>query len=517
MASSPARSAGEGTSVSSVAGASPSTGLLGIPPAASRGPVLTGISDLGCWLRPPRLPLIPPPKTPRCPRPAAPAVSAAPLPPRPAGIHGVRPPRGGPQVIAPSRADLLVPTASTATFGPVAAAVVSVTAGPHWWRGLGFPAPASARPASLSARWRSPQPLRREMAADVLALVATALAAASPGGVPGRQVPALLQAASVLAGRGASSRERRKRQRQSREPVYHSPPGRVPACLRPRHQQRFRRTQRQAAPSLRSGVVAVASLPQPRPQQPQPSPAVTGMQPTPVPFDTPPRSHPPPQVAAVQAVAPQPARLSRSQRRQQSRQRTLPTPSQPFVSPPAPSSSPQPQQLRQSPPAAPHPRPQQHQQPPPNQFPLPQPQLHQPPAPQVQPFPPIPRAPRAAAAPVAATPLHIEQHVMHVGTCLTLLSYVLDQLHMCLARQSLAVGGMVPSEQSAAVAAATEMLHYLPLIGLVPGAPGAALGPGPGAMMRLAESTQQAPLGLVSAAASVLRWMDGRLCWILAE
>ncbi|CAI5934675.1 unnamed protein product [Closterium sp. NIES-65] len=79
------------------------------------------------------------------------------------------------------------------------------------------------------------------------------------------------------------------------------------------------------------------------------------------------------------------------------------------------------------------------------------------------------------------------------------------------------VGGMLPSEQSAAVSAAREMLHYLPLIGLVQGAPGAALGPGPGAMLRLAESAQGAPLGLVSAAASVLRWMDGRLCWILSE
>ncbi|CAI5521913.1 unnamed protein product [Closterium sp. Naga37s-1] len=153
MASSPARSAGEGTSVSFVAGAPPSAGLLGIPPAASaspvwgsglflllgassssneissEGPVLTGISDLGGWLRPPLPPLIPPRKTPRCPRPAAPAVSAAPLPPRPAGIHGVRPPRGGPQVIAPSRADRLVPTAAAATFVPAAAAVVLVTAG----------------------------------------------------------------------------------------------------------------------------------------------------------------------------------------------------------------------------------------------------------------------------------------------------------------------------------------------------------------------------------------------------
>ncbi|CAI5946860.1 unnamed protein product [Closterium sp. NIES-65] len=84
-------------------------------------------------------------------------------------------------------------------------------------------------------------------------------------------------------------------------------------------------------------------------------------------------------------------------------------------------------------------------------------------------------------------------------------------------KPGLEIGGMLPAEQSAAVAAATEMLHYLPLIGLVQGAPGAALGPGPRAMVRLAESARGSPLGLVSAAASVLRWMDGRLCWILAE
>ncbi|CAI5959291.1 unnamed protein product [Closterium sp. NIES-65] len=124
--------------------------------------------------------------------------------------------------------------------------------------------------------------------------------------------------------------------------------------------------------------------------------------------------------------------------------------------------------------------------------------------------------PAAATSPRALPPL-VEQRVVHVGTCLTLMSYILDQLHVCLARKGLEVGGMLPAERSAAVAAATEMLHYLPLIGLVPDAPGAALGPGPRVVVRLAESAREGPLGLVSAAASVLHWIDGRLCWILAK
>ncbi|CAI5963933.1 unnamed protein product [Closterium sp. NIES-65] len=350
MASSAARSAGEGTSVSSVAGASPSAGLLGIPPAAT--PPLPPFQPLRCHRGPPAstacgLPVV----VPRLSLPAVPTSSSLqPL---------------------PLRSSPLLPLS-----------YLSLPA-PHWWRGLGFPAPASARPASLSARWRSPQPLRREMAADALALVATALAAASPGGVPGRQVPALLQAASVLAGRGASSRERRKRRRQSREPVYHSPPDRVRACS---SGSGGRTTAGEVKPPSEAAAVSAADTPPTVPAVCVPSCAILV-----------------PSAAAAASVS---------------------------------SSS---------------------------------------------------AAPSASAALAAA------------------------------AKPSLDVGGMVPSEQSAAVAAATEMLHYLPLIGLVPGAPGAALGPGPGAMMRLAESAQQAPLGLVSAAASVLRWMDGRLCWILAE
>ncbi|CAI5983374.1 unnamed protein product, partial [Closterium sp. NIES-64] len=114
-------------------------------------------------------------------------------------------------------------------------------------------------------------------------------------------------------------------------------------------------------------------------------------------------------------------------------------------------------------------------------------------------------------------PTLVEQRVMHVGSCLTLLSYVLDQLHVSLVQQEVQIGAMQPAEQTAAVAAAEELKHYLPLIGFVPGSPGAALGPGPGALARLAESAQEDPLDLVAAAASVLRWLDGRLCWVLVE
>ncbi|CAI5978145.1 unnamed protein product [Closterium sp. NIES-65] len=90
-------------------------------------------------------------------------------------------------------------------------------------------------------------------------------------------------------------------------------------------------------------------------------------------------------------------------------------------------------------------------------------------------------------------------------------------LHVSLVQQEVQIGAMQPAEQTAAVAAAEELKHYLPLIGFVPGSPGAALGPGPGALVRLAESAQEDPLDLVAAAASILRWLDGRLCWVLVE
>ncbi|CAI5948125.1 unnamed protein product [Closterium sp. NIES-64] len=352
------------------------------------------------------------------------------------------------------------------------------------------------------------------MANDALALVATALAEASPGGVPGDQVPALLRAASVLAGLEAPfSRGRRRQSRQLRGPVYRSPPGRVPACLRLRQLHRFRRPHRRPAHPPRSGLRPVPLSPQSPPQ-----PVQTPLQAPVTPSAPPPRSVPEPLVVPSPPVAVpggwERVRLSRRQRQRQARQaQQQPSSQLPQQQPP-----PAPQQL--------HPQP---SRPPLSQTPLrhfplsPRPQPPRPPSspvppapPDVQLFPHVPRDPHVAAH-VVATPFHVEQRVMHVGTCLTLLSYVLDQLHVCLARQGVEVGGMLPSEQSAAVSAAREMLHYLPLIGLVQGAPGAALGSGPGAMLRLAESAQGAPLGLVSAAASVLRWMDGRLCWIRSE
>ncbi|CAI5503697.1 unnamed protein product [Closterium sp. Naga37s-1] len=94
---------------------------------------------------------------------------------------------------------------------------------------------------------RAPLP---EMTSAALALVAVALAEASPGGVPGRQVPALLRAVLALAGLETSSppsRERRGQSRCSRNPVYCPPAGRAPACLRSRQQQTFVRTQRRSA------------------------------------------------------------------------------------------------------------------------------------------------------------------------------------------------------------------------------------------------------------------------------
>ncbi|CAI5984037.1 unnamed protein product [Closterium sp. NIES-64] len=106
----------------------------------------------------------------------------------------------------------------------------------------------AARPTPIGRPHTIPRP-GASMTTDALALVAVALAKASPGGVPGSQVPALLQAASALAGPSASSSSLlgpQQRPHRSRAPSYHPPSGRASACLRPRRQQRFQRTQRQA-------------------------------------------------------------------------------------------------------------------------------------------------------------------------------------------------------------------------------------------------------------------------------
>ncbi|CAI5486604.1 unnamed protein product [Closterium sp. Naga37s-1] len=103
------------------------------------------------------------------------------------------------------------------------------------------------------------------MADGALGLVASALADAIPGEAPGDQVPGLLRAFAVLAGRGSSSQSsrgrrgglaRRGRRGGSHQPVYHSPPGRTHAFLRPRQQQSALPA---AAPSSSAGSVAAVA------------------------------------------------------------------------------------------------------------------------------------------------------------------------------------------------------------------------------------------------------------------
>ncbi|CAI5528674.1 unnamed protein product [Closterium sp. Naga37s-1] len=75
--------------------------------------------------------------------------------------------------------------------------------------------------SALSLYPRHSLPVRSAMAAGALALVASALADAIPGGAPGGQVPALLRVAAALA-EGGLDRERDQRCRR-RSPVYRSP------------------------------------------------------------------------------------------------------------------------------------------------------------------------------------------------------------------------------------------------------------------------------------------------------
>ncbi|CAI5991535.1 unnamed protein product [Closterium sp. NIES-65] len=205
--------------------------------------------------------------------------------------------------------------------------------------------PLSADPPTPWASMVAPLPM---MAADALALVAVALAEASPVGVLGRQVPALLLAVSALAGLESSSppsHERRGQSRRSRNPIYRSPPGRAPAYLRPRQQQAFRRTQRQPSRPPRSGLRSVPPLQQtsPLPTQQLPQVPVTRTAP-PLPSvpERQPASGSPP--AEVLLGGWKKVRLSCRQRQQQSRHQTLAPPQ----SPPPPR-----QQPCQSPPAAP--------------------------------------------------------------------------------------------------------------------------------------------------------------------
>ncbi|CAI5522688.1 unnamed protein product [Closterium sp. Naga37s-1] len=199
--------------------------------------------------------------------------------------------------------------------------------------------PVALFPPGSTLPRRFPLFLVPQMEVDALAIVATALAHSSPGGVPGRQAPALLRAASALAGHGASSRPSRGRRvqgRRSRDPVFRSPPGRAPACLRPRQRQMFRRSQLPPMPPPRSGR-RPGSLPRSQQSSPQPTPLPV---PTLVTQTTsPPRTvpDPPPDPAPASAVvAPggwQSVKLSRRQKRRQFCQ-PAPMLSQPPLAPP---------------------------------------------------------------------------------------------------------------------------------------------------------------------------------------
>ncbi|CAI5991533.1 unnamed protein product [Closterium sp. NIES-65] len=214
-----------------------------------------------------------------------------------------------------------------------------------------------------------------------------------------------------------------------------------------------------------------------------------------------PRPDSAPQPSTVQPVGWQRVKLSRRQRQRQNRQQAPGLPPSLLQT--------QQQQLPQAP-----------LQPPSWSIPAP-PSFHRklyggPSVP--RPWEPVtpPAQPPPAVVP-GEPPIRVKQCVMHVGTCMTLLSYVLDQLHVTLVQQEVQIKAMQPAEQAAMVAVAEELQHYLPLIGFVPGSRGAALTPGPGALARLADSAQEDPLDLAAAAASVLPWLDGRLCWILVE
>ncbi|CAI5961996.1 unnamed protein product [Closterium sp. NIES-64] len=109
-------------------------------------------------------------------------------------------------------------------------------------------------------------------------------------------------------------------------------------------------------------------------------------------------------------------------------------------------------------------------------------------------------------SPPAERALRVEQRVSNVGTCLTLVVDVLDQLG-AYQRRTRHPGALPPmlsgQEQTVAVASAVQILQMLPEIGFVPGSPGSALGPGPAALRRLVLAALQAPLDIVPAVASV--------------
>ncbi|CAI7826192.1 unnamed protein product, partial [Closterium sp. NIES-53] len=461
-----------------------------------------------------------------------------------------RPPPRAPRIGAPSPVRLL-------TFRPPRSACGALPAGIHG-DCVCLVSPILGRP---------------QMEVDALAIVATALAHSSPGGDPGRQFPALLRAASALAGHGSSRpfRERRAQGRRSGNPVFRSPPGRARACLRLRQQQMFRCSQRPPIPPPRPGR-RPGSLPrsQQSPLQPTPPPLPAPVtQTTPPPQSVPnPLSGPAPASAVVPPGGWQRVKLSRHQKRRQFRQ-PAPMPSQPPLAPPRQQPRPlqppsthsplrrfplPPQPPPPHPPASPAPQPSSSAAPSPAPLECPQlflggrripipwevmgylraeeaPDVQSPPPstqpssppPPVSPDPSPPPSPEGISlpgSPPRSRAYRITQRVGHVGTCLTLLAMVLNQLHLFQLWQMRP--GEVPPvlsalEQEEGVAAAMQMLEMLPLIGLVPDSPGAALGPGPAALRRLVLPALKAPRDVVPPATSMLRWMDGWLSWILAE
>ncbi|CAI5965683.1 unnamed protein product [Closterium sp. NIES-65] len=347
---------------------------------------------------------------------------------------------------------------------------------------------------------RSPCCLYPLMGDGALGLVASALADAIPGGAPGDQVPGLLRAFAVLAGRGSSSQSsrgrrggppRHGRRGGSHQPVYHFPPGRTHAFLRPRQQQSFRRTRRQSF------------LPPPLPRPPRS--LVPGSSPPPpllpqaqLPPSQPSSSPLQPQSPSVLQAAPPPSSS------------TLPSaPSAPAVVLPAST----------APPALP-----------PSELP----QLFL--GGREIPIPwEVLSTPQPAAAPAASAaaldepwsrweecpPLErlrrVEQRVATVGTVLELLASVLDQLHSGLLRGRVACPPLSKRQRAVVVTAARRVMGSLPEMGLETGSPGVGSGPGPSAVRRLASSVRRVPLDLVPVAAVMLRWLDGRLALILAD
>ncbi|CAI7764675.1 unnamed protein product [Closterium sp. NIES-53] len=304
------------------------------------------------------------------------------------------------------------------------------------------------------------------MAVDATAIVASVLAEASPGGVPGGQGQALHRAASTLAGRGTSSCPSREWRAQQRPPTI-APPSTGPTSAPSAASvitivcacgvgtvTSVARSCSSTRPCISGSSVTAGPVAQCEAELPLEAAAVSAA-------NSPSTSHP---IAATPDVAASAASVTASIRSSRS------SPSAVFGGDLV---------------------------------------IEHPPAPRDRPdSPPVERA------------LRVEQRVGHVGTCLTLLAMVLDQFHAYQSHQARPEEGysaMSQQEQKEAVAAAMEMLRMLPTIGLVPGSPGSALGPGPASLRRLALAALQSPRDIVPAAASVLRWMDGRLCWILAE